>query len=239
MQLRYISQINDSQIDNNRTSDEGNSADTPINAATSTPDDRLFIMFHGYGNDEHEMIRIINAVYDIPEQKSDTVTHSLLLSQQPSYLSFRGTYDRPYMGGAYWYPDGCTVEERRRACEQVSNAVVSLLDSTMFTHRRKILVGFSQGGYLAYRMIADHPTLFDAAILLSPSCKGEDTTVLTSPTRIFLAYGANDHTIPYDNQITARRVLNAAGHLEYHEYPGMAHAICDQEITDIRDFLSR
>lgn len=236
MQLRYISQINNNEITNNQVT--SNAANTNANAAADVLDDRLFIMFHGYGNDEHEMIRIIDAVYKAEQQVSCPVT-SPLLEPQPSYLSFHGTYDRPYMGGAYWYPDGCTVEERRRACEQVSNAVVSLLDSTLFTHHRKILVGFSQGGYLAYRMIVDHPTMFDAAILLSPSFKGEDTTILTSPTRIFLAYGANDRTIPHDDQLTARRVLNAAGHLEYHEYRGMAHAICDQEINDIHDFLSR
>lgn len=236
MQLRYISQINNNKINNNQVT--SNAANESENASADMLDDRLFIMFHGYGNDEYEMIRIIDAVYKAEQQVSSPAT-SPLLEPQPSYISFRGTYDRPYMGGAYWYPDGCTVKERRRACEQVSNAVVSLLDSTMFVHRRKILVGFSQGGYLAYRMIVDHPDMFDAAILLSPSCKGEDTTILTSPTRVFLAYGANDRTIPHDDQLTARRVLNAAGHLEYHEYPSMAHAICDQEINDIRDFLSR
>ena len=32
-------------------------------------------------------------------------------------------------------------------------------------------------------------------------------------------------------------VLERAGHLTYREYSGMAHAICDEEIADIRDFL--
>lgn len=190
-------------------------------------DDRLFVMFHGYGNDEREMVRVIDAVY------ADT-------GREASYLSFHGTYDRAYMGGAYWYPDGCGVEERRRECSRVGDAVVELLDSPLFARRRKILVGFSQGGYMSYRIVREHPDVFDAAVLMSPSFQGEDTTDLTgfdSDTRFLLLYGADDHTIPQKDQRTACRVLGSTGRLEYREYTGMGHAIHHEEIKDIRVFL--
>lgn len=45
-------------------------------------DDLLLLGFHGFGNDEHEMIRIIDALY------AGT-------GREPNYISFRGTYDRP------------------------------------------------------------------------------------------------------------------------------------------------
>lgn len=141
------------------------------------------------------------------------------------------------MGGNYWYPDGCGVDERQRECAAVGDAVASLLDASAFAHRRKILIGFSQGGYLSYRLAKAHPTLFDAAILLSPSFMGEEQAALDSPTRFFLAYGAQDRTIPLPDQQTAHQVLERTGHLTYREYSGMAHAICDEEIADIRDFL--
>ncbi|NMM97890.1 alpha/beta hydrolase [Bifidobacterium olomucense] len=185
----------------------------------------LFLMFHGYGNDESEMVRIINAVY------AGT-------GEEPDYLSFRGTYARPYMGGHYWYPDGCGVDERQRECTAVGDTLTQLLDAPAFKHRRKVLIGFSQGGYLSYRLVKAHPYLFDAAILLSPSFKGEEEARLNSLTRFFLAYGSSDHTIPLPDQRTARTVLEAAGYLTYREYPGMGHAICDEEISDIRDFLT-
>ncbi|PLS27183.1 alpha/beta hydrolase [Bifidobacterium parmae] len=193
----------------------------------STGDDRLFVMFHGYGNDEREMIRVIDGVY------AGT-------GRIPSYLSFHGTYDRDYMGGAYWYPDGCGTEERRRECSAVGDAVVALLDSPMFASRRKILVGFSQGGYMSYRIVREHPDMFDAAILMSPSFKGEETTdgsTIAGDTRFLLHYGSEDRTIPLDDQRTAHRVLEATGRLESHEYPGMGHAICQKEIEDIRKFI--
>ena len=91
--------------------------------------------------------------------------------------------------------------------------------------------------YLSYRLVKAHPTLFDAAIPLSPSFMGEEQAALDSPTRFFLAYGAQDRTIPLPDQQTAHQVLERAGHLTYREYSGMAHAICDEEIADIRDFL--
>ena len=31
-------------------------------------DDLLFLGFHGFSNDENEMIRIIDAIYDVPKQ---------------------------------------------------------------------------------------------------------------------------------------------------------------------------
>lgn len=218
-------------------------------------DDRLFVMFHGYGNDEHEMVRVIEAVYatgphdegQAPDAHQPSDSHGSTgnadphpLTAAPSYLSFRATYDRPYMGGAYWYPDGCGVEERRRECSRVGDAVVELLDSPLFASRKKILVGFSQGGYMSYRIVREHPDVFDAAVLMSPSFQGEETTDLTgfdSSTRFLLLYGADDHTIPQKDQRTARRVLDTTGKLEYREYPGMGHSIHHEEIKDIRMFL--
>ncbi|PJM79890.1 alpha/beta hydrolase [Bifidobacterium scaligerum] len=186
----------------------------------------LFLMFHGYGNDESEMVRIIDAVY-------------VGTGEAPDYLSFRGTYARPYMGGAYWYPDGCGVDERQRKCAAVGEAVASLLDSAAFTNRKKVLVGFSQGGYLSYRLVKAYPNLFDAAILLSPSFKGEEGARLDSSARLFLAYGSSDRTIPLPDQHNARLVLEDTGHLTYREYPGMGHAICDAEIIDLHDFVNQ
>ena len=164
--------------------------------------DPIFLMFHGYGNDESEMVRILDAVY--APTRADAAPAAI--AAVPSYISFRATYARPYMGGNYWYPDGCGVDERQRECAAVGDAVASLLDASAFA-------------------------------LLSPSFMGEEQAAFDSPTRFFLAYGAQDRTIPLPDQQTAHQVLERAGHLTYREYSGMAHAICDEEIADIRDFL--
>lgn len=165
-------------------------------------DDLLFLGFHGFSNDENEMIRIIDAIYDVPKRDASSTDNSIAPAQHPNYLSFRGTYERPYIGSYYWYPDECSVEERRRECSAVGDAVVRLLDSPAYAHFRKVLIGFSQGGYLSYRMVAEHPDAFDRAILMSPSFKGETAEPLpaTGRTRFALCYGNEDRTIPLADQ---------------------------------------
>ena len=87
--------------------------------------DPIFLMFHGYGNDESEMVRILDAVY--APTRADAAPAAI--AAVPSYISFRATYARPYMGGNYWHPDGCGVDERQRECAAVGDAVASLLDA--------------------------------------------------------------------------------------------------------------
>lgn len=185
------------------------------------------------------MIRIIDAIYDVPKRDASSTDNSIAPAQHPNYLSFRGTYERPYIGSYYWYPDGCSVEERRRECSAVGDAVVRLLDSPAYAHFRKVLIGFSQGGYLSYRMVAEHPDAFDRAILMSPSFKGETAEPLpaTGRTRFALCYGSEDRTIPLADQQCAHNKLAQTGNLTYFEYPGMVHGICDQEIRDLRAWL--
>ena len=169
-----------------------------VTAREKAGDNLLFLGFHGFSNDENEMIRIIDAIYDVPKRDASSTDNSIAPAQHPNYLSFQGTYERPYIGSYYWYPDGCSVEERRRECSAVGDAVVRLLDSPAYAHFRKVLIGFSQGGYLSYRMVAEHPDAFDRAILMSPSFKGETAEPLpaTGRTRFALCYGNEDRTIP-------------------------------------------
>lgn len=208
----------------------------------SSPSDLLFLGFHGYGNDESEMVRIINAICG--DSNADNTTGSTVATfthypttRRPSYLSFRAPHARPYIGH-YWYPDGCSVSERRHACTEIGDSVVQLLDAPAFGQFRKVLIGFSQGGYLSYRMVAEHPDVFDAAILLSPSFKGEAASEpVAGHTRFALCHGTADRTIPAANQQCARAKLTATGNCTVFEYPGMAHAVCDQEIIDLRNWL--
>lgn len=208
----------------------------------SSPSDLLFLGFHGYGNDESEMVRIINAICG--DSNADNTTGSTVATfthypttRRPSYLSFRAPHARPYIGH-YWYPDGCSVSERRRACTEIGDSVVQLLDAPAFGQFRKVLIGFSRGGYLSYRMVAEHPDVFDAAILLSPSFKGEAASEpVAGHTRFALCHGTADRTIPAANQQCARAKLTATGNCTVFEYPGMAHAVCDQEIIDLRNWL--
>lgn len=84
-----------------------------VTAREKAGDNLLFLGFHGFSNDENEMIRIIDAIYDVPKRDASSTDNSIAPAQHPNYLSFQGTYERPYIGSYYWYPDGCSVGERR------------------------------------------------------------------------------------------------------------------------------
>lgn len=225
--------------------------------STASSTDLLFLGFHGYGNDESEMIRIINAIHGTACSDDRTADSSAMAAgivtggtaihspsttipsaRRPNYISFRGTYTRPYIGSHYWYPDGCSVNERRHECSRVGAEVVRMLQSPAFQRFRKVLIGFSQGGYLSYRMVTEYPDMFDMAVLLSPSFKGETAdAVPAGRTRFALCYGSDDRTIPVADQQCAREKLGSTGRCTFFEYPGMAHNICDQEIADVRAWL--
>ena len=81
--------------------------------------------------------------------------------------------------------------------------------------------------------------MFDMAILMSPSFKGEtaEPSPATGRTRFALCYGGEDRTIPLADQQCAHNKLAQTGNLTYFEYPGMGHGICDQEIRDLRAWL--
>ena len=210
-----------------------------VTAREKAGDNLLFLGFHGFSNDENEMIRIIDAIYDVPKQDASSTDNSIAPAQHPNYLSFRGTYERPYIGSYYWYPDGCSVEERRRECSAVGDAVVRLLDSPAYAHFRKVLIGFSQGGYLSYRMVAEHPDAFDMAILMSHHSKAKPLSLCPRPDArdSHSATAAKTRTIPLADQQCAHNKLAQTGNLTYFEYPGMGHGICDQEIRDLRAWL--
>lgn len=165
------------------------SFDADGSAASSN--DLLFLGFHGYSNDESGMVRIINAI--CATGSPDNTHHANANGNgnvnsntnrnpaadppiKPNYISFRGAYTRPYIGSHYWYPDGCSVSERQHECSQVGAEVVCMLQSPVFQRFRKVLIGFSQGGYLSYRMTTEYPDVFDMAVLLSPSFKGKQRT---------------------------------------------------------------
>ena len=171
--------------------------------------DPIFLMFHGYGNDESEMVRILDAVY--APTRADAAPAAI--AAVPSYISFRATYARPYMGGNYWYPDGCrrgrapTRMRGGRGCGGFTAGCLGIRPS-----QEVFLIGFSQGGYLSYRLAKAHPTLFDAAILLSPSFMGEERAAYsTPPTRFFLAYGARTARFRCPTSKRPIRSLNGPG----------------------------
>jgi phospholipase/carboxylesterase len=105
-----------------------------------------------------------------------------------------------------------------------------------------LLAGFSQGGAMALHLATRHPDTLAGVIALScylplarDLTRSRNTANLSTP--IFMAHGTQDPVVPYVLGEESRQLLEGAGFKpQWHGYP-MAHALCEQEVADLRTFL--
>jgi len=113
-------------------------------------------------------------------------------------------------------------------------------------YEKIVLAGFSQGGAIALHTALRFPHSLAGLMALStylplPGCFDEEVTgsseAQSNELPIFMAHGSFDPMLPMALGEHSHQVLEKAGYeVEWHEYP-MAHAVCPQEIADIRNWL--
>ena len=107
---------------------------------------------------------------------------------------------------------------------------------------RIVLAGFSQGGAIAINTLLRSGNAQAGLMGLStwlplPDALKSDN--LNTSTPVFMAHGQFDPMIPMQYGRAAADALAGAGFgVAWHDYP-MAHAVCPQEIDDIRTWLLR
>jgi phospholipase/carboxylesterase len=109
---------------------------------------------------------------------------------------------------------------------------------------RIVLAGFSQGAAVSLYTAPRHPEALAGVMALSGYLPAEgplraERAPANDATPIFMAHGRGDAVLPMALGVQSRDYLSAQGYaVEWHDYP-MAHAVCAEEIADIRDFLFR
>ena len=107
---------------------------------------------------------------------------------------------------------------------------------------RIVLAGFSQGGAIALHAGLRYPHALAGILALSTYVPLADTlaaevTKANSKVPIMMAHGMQDPVIPVVLALQSRdRLLQLGYHVNWHSYP-MQHALCTQEIGDMRDWL--
>ena len=110
-------------------------------------------------------------------------------------------------------------------------------------NERIVLIGFSQGGAVAYMTALTHPeTLAGVAALStyipSPRLLAAELSAANKSIPVFIAHGSEDSVVSLDLGYAARLFLNQQRYpLEWHEYP-MQHAVCREEIQAIGNWLN-
>jgi len=105
---------------------------------------------------------------------------------------------------------------------------------------RIVLAGFSQGGAIAINTVLRSGRKLAGLMALStwlalPETLQADSVDASTP--VFMAHGRFDPMIPMQYGRSAADALVDAGFdVDWHDYP-MAHAVCPQEIDDIRSWL--
>jgi phospholipase/carboxylesterase len=109
---------------------------------------------------------------------------------------------------------------------------------------RIVLAGFSQGGAVSLYTALRYPEPLAGVMALSTylplaSRLGVERAAANAGTPIFMAHGLTDAVLPIGMGLESRDRLKSLGFtIEWHQYP-MAHAVCTEEIADIRAYLLR
>ena len=131
----------------------------------------------------------------------------------------------------------------KQGLEETAAAVIQLIkreNERGIETARIVLAGFSQGGAAALYAALPYAERFAGIIGLSTWIPVRNMTeAAKADTPMFLAHGEYDPVVNVSAGIATRDALQDAGHdITWHSYP-MEHAVCPQEIHDIRGFLLR
>jgi len=105
-----------------------------------------------------------------------------------------------------------------------------------------LLAGFSQGGAIVLHTGLRYPQPLAGILAMSTYVPLADTlaTAATSANcrvPILMAHGMQDPVVPVKLALQSRDLLEQLGyHVSWHSYP-MPHAVCPEEISDVRDWL--
>jgi len=195
------------------------------------------IWLHGLGADGHDFEPIV------PELR--------LPAELPLRFVFPHAPVRPVTinGGVAmraWY-DIVSLDATGRADAEGVRESTALLEALVERERERgvdaariVVAGFSQGGAIAINAALRAEERLAGLMALSTYIALPGELVDSKASRempVFMAHGSFDPMLPVGwGRTSADKLMEAGFNVEWHDYP-MAHAVCPQEIEDIRTWL--
>jgi phospholipase/carboxylesterase len=202
--------------------------------ANITPETPLLILLHGYGSNEEDLFSFA------PTLPEDWII-----------VSFRAPLTSHY-GGNSWYDIDLLNVENRVDVDQAKESKETILENIGFIKNRygltnapTHLVGFSQGGILAYALSLENPELFSKVACLSayPEEKIMQNTVKDKKRlerlRFFISHGTDDATVPLEwGRKAADLLYDLSCYFSFREYMS-GHGVNQKNYMDLMDFLRK
>ncbi len=195
------------------------------------------IWLHGLGADGHDFEPIV------PELNLDLAVKFVLPHAPVRPVTINGG-----MKMRAWYDikpgDNSTGIDEIRESASLIRDLVEDENARGFPPSRVALAGFSQGGVIALQLALRAEMPFAGVVALSTylhdqETVGNEVTLASVDTPIFMAHGTMDPMIPVARAVASRNALDALSYeLEWHQYD-MAHQVCIDELADISRFLNR
>lgn len=184
------------------------------------------ILLHGRGASARDMLGIADAL-----DQSDI-----------AYLA-------PQAPGSSWYPYSflAPIAQNEPALSHALETVGALLaeaETRGISRQRLCILGFSQGGCLALEFAARHAARYGGIVGLSAGLIGPKNMQRSHPgsladTPVFIGCSDIDPHIPlWRVQETTRVMLDLGARVTERIYPGMGHAVNEDEIAHVRALLS-
>ena len=158
----------------------------------------------------------------------------------------------PGFPGYSWYPfrpgGGAAEEDVRAAIDQLRAFIDEALARYPIDPQRVLLLGFSQGGGLAYRLALSEPGRFVGLAALSTTFAPESAEAIAPDGRlsaaaaalpVLIQHGTDDEMIAVDRARDSRSRLQTLGlEPEYHEY-AMGHGVGAESAQDLSAWVAR
>lgn len=187
----------------------------------------LLVLLHGYGADEHDLFGLV------PYLPEGIAVASVAAPLTPPWP----------MPGRSWYAieglDGRSADSVTAA----ARAFLHWLDSAAGDAPSVALLGFSQGAAVALQSLRLAPGSIDSVVALSgyatPGELPEDDVLAELRPAVFWGRGTNDDVIPPALIDHTAQWLPGHSDLSGRVYTGLTHSISEEELADVRVFLSK
>lgn len=205
----------------------------------ATPATRSVIWLHGLGADCYDFVPVVEAL----QLPADHAIRFIFPQAPTRPVTINGGFPMPC-----WY-DILGMSPARAINQSHLDEAVALVRQLIdeqcaqgIALENIILAGFSQGGAVVLCTAVSSELPLGGVMALSTYGPGLDLLLEQHPARqpleLFCAHGRFDDVLPLAMGREAHDLMQAAGHhTRWYEYP-MAHAVCMDEIADIRRWLT-